>query len=177
MKNTTTKTSEIIRKEIEAAEAEYKNRVKADVFDRPDRTAENHDEFWNTFWKDYGREQHRKIEDLKWQLHKELNREIEVGDGVTLHLWSDAYACTVIARTATTLTIQRDKAILDPDFKPERDGFYCTNQDDQEYTYERNPNGTTYKCRWSEKYGRWQHGSDGSMKITRGRHEFYDYNF
>lgn len=177
MKNTIIKKSEIIRKELEAAEAEYKARSKAEVSEHPDRTPENRDERWSAFWNSYGREQHHKIEDLKWQLHKELNREIEVGEGVTLHLWSDAHACTVIARTATTLTIQRDKATLDPNFKPERDGFYCTNQDDQEYTYEANPNGEIYKCRWSEKYGRWQHGSDGSMKITRGRHEFYDYNF
>jgi hypothetical protein len=174
---TAIKKSEIIRKELEAAEAEYKARSKAEVSEHPNRTAENRDERWSAFWNSYGYEQHRKIEALKWQLHKELNREIEVGEGATLHLWSDAHACTVIARTATTLTLQRDKATLDPNFKPERDGFYCTNQDDQEYTYEPDPNGETYKCRWSEKYGRWQHGSDGSMKVTRGRHEFYDYNF
>jgi hypothetical protein len=181
MKKSTVKKSEIIRKEIEAAEAEYKARIKADVFDRSDRTAENHDELWDTFWDVYGREQHHKIEDLKWQLSKERNREIEVGDGVTLHLWSDSHACTVIARTATTLTIQRDKATLDPNFKPEwiPGGFagHCTNQDEQTYTYEADPNGEIYKCRWSEKYGRFQSGSDGSMKITLGRREFYDYNF
>ena len=171
------KKSEIIRKELEAAEAEYKQRARAEA----STSAANHDELWNTFWDSYGYEQHNKIEDLKWQLHKELNREIEVGDGATLHLWSDAHACTVIARTATTLTLQRDKAILDPNFKPEwiAGGFagHCTNPEDQTYPYEPDPSGEIYKCRWSEKYGRWQHGSDGSMKITRGRHEFYDYNF
>lgn len=177
MKNTTTKKSEIIRRELEAAEAEYETRVKAEVNNNPARTAENYSEIWKAFWNSFGREQNHKIEDLKWELQKELNRELEVGDGATLHLWSDAHACTVIARTATTLTLQRDKATLDPNFKPERDGFYCTNSDDQEYTYEADPEGKIYKCRWSEKYGRWQHGSDGSMKVTRGRREFYDYNF
>ena len=177
MKKSTVKNSEIISKEIEAAEEEYKARVKTDVFDRSDRTAENHDELWGTFWRTYGRQQHQKIEELKGQLSKELNREIEVGAGVTLHLWSDSHACTVISRTATTLTIQRDKATLDPNFKPQRDGFHCINQDDQTYTYEADPNGEIYKCHWSEKMGRFQHGSDGSMKITRGRREFYDYNF
>ena len=175
------KKSEIIKKEIEALEAEYENRVKTDVFKRPDRTAENHDKLWSEFWDSYGWETHKRIEALKREQRKEQNREIEVGDGVTLHLWSDAYACTVIARTAKTLTIQRDKAILDPDFKPEwiPGGFsaHCTNQDEQEYTYERNPKGETYRCTWSEKYGRFQHGGDGSMSISRGRYEFHDYNF
>lgn len=175
------KKSEIITAQIETLEAEYKARIKADVYDRPDRTAENHDDLWNRFWDNYGWETHKKIESLKQQLLTELNREIEVGDGVTLHLWSDAHACTVIAKTKTTITIQRDKALLDPNFKPEwiAGGFagHCTNQDEQTYTYERDPNGQIYRCRWSEKYGRFQTGSDGSMKITRGRREFYDYNF
>ena len=171
------KKSEVIKKQIETLEAEYKARVKSEVFDRPDRNAENHDQLWRTFWESYGRETKHTIERLEWEAHKEQNREIEIGDGVTLHLWSDAHACTVIARTKTTLTIQRDKAILDPNFKPERDGMHCTNQDEQEYTYERDPKGEVIKCRWSEVYGCFRTGSDGSMKITRGRHEFYDYNF
>lgn len=124
---------------------------------------------------------HLDIDELKFEIRKEQNREIEVGDGVTLCLYSDKYACTVIARTKTTLTIQRDKAIRDPNFKPEwiAGGFaaHCTNQDEQSYTYERNPQGTIYKCNWSEKRGRFQHGSDGSIGVIRGRHEFYDYNF
>ena len=175
------KKSEIIRNEISTLEAEYKARVKAEVFDRTDRTAENHDDLWSAFWRTYGEETHYKIEGLKSDLIKEQNREIEVGDGVTLHLWSDAHACTVIAKTKTTITVQRDKATLDPNFKPEwiEGGFagHCTNQDEQTYTYEQDPNGETYKCRWSEKNGRFQTGSDGSMRISRGRREFYDYNF
>ena len=171
------KKSEIIRSQLEALKAEYAATVKRMVFENPTRTAENHDALWNKFWKEYGEAKHYEEKDLEWELHKELNREIEVGDGVTEKLWSDAHACTVIARTAKTLTIQRDKATLDPSFKPEWMGTYCTNSDDQSWTYERNPNGEIIKCRWSEKYGRWQTGSDGSIKIYRGRHEHYDYNF
>ena len=119
--------------------------------------------------------------DLKFQIRREKNREIEVGDGVTMCYYSDRHACTVIARTKTTLTVQRDKAILDPNFKPEwiPGGFagHCTNADEQSYTYEIDPNGAIYKCNWSEKNGRFQHGSDGSIKVKRGRHEYYDYNF
>lgn len=171
------KKSEIITAQIENLEAEYKARAnqEAPVSD------ENYSELWSRFWDSYGWETHKKIESLKEQLLTELNREIEVGDGVTLHLFSDAHACTVIAKTKTTITIQRDKATLDPNFKPEwiAGGFagHCTNQGEQTYTYERDPNGQIYRCRWSEKYGRYQTGCDGSMKITRGRREFYDYNF
>lgn len=171
------KKSEIIKNQIETLEAEYKARVRQEA----PTSAENYDELWSRFWSNYGRNAHFKIEELKQQLLTELNREIEVGDGVTLHFWSDAHACTVIAKTKTTITIQRDKATLNPEFKPEwiAGGFagHCTNQDEQTYTYERDPNGEIYRCRWSEKYGRYQTGSDGSMKITRGRREFYDYNF
>lgn len=171
------KKSEIIKNQIETLEAEYKARVKSEVFDNPERTAENHDALWSAFWNEYGCKTHYEIEGLKLQLLTELNREIEVGDGVTLHLWSDSHACTVIAKTKTTITIQRDKATLDPNFKPERIGFHCTNQDEQTYTYERDPEGEIIRCRWSEKHGRYQTGGDGSMKISRGRREFYDYNF
>lgn len=175
------KKSEVISKQLETLKAEYKALVKSMVFDNPERTAENHDALWNAFWKAYGWPMHQKEENLKLELRTELNREIEVGDGVTMYLWSDAHACTVIARTAKTLTIQQDKATLDPNFKPEwiAGGFaaHCTNSDEQEWTYERDPNGEIIKCRWSEKHGRWQTGSDGSIKIGRGRHEHYDYNF
>lgn len=171
------KKSEIIKNQIETLEAEYEERARQEI----PTSAENHSELWSRFWNSYGRDTHRKIEELKQQQRTELNREIEVGDGVTLRLWSDAHACTVIAKTKTTITIQRDKATLSPNFKPEwiAGGFagHCTNQDEQTYTYERDPNGQIYRCRWSEKNGCYQTGSDGSMKITRGRREFYDYNF
>lgn len=175
------KKSEIIKRQMEANEAEYEQRIQTEIYENPARTAENHDELWNKFWNAYGYTYHENRRQLEFEYHKELNREIEVGDGVTMYLWSDAQACTVIAKTAKTITIQRDKAILDPNFKPEwvPGGFsaICTNSAEQEWTYERNPNGEIIKCRWSEKYGGWQTGSDGSIKIGRGRHEHYDYNF
>ena len=118
---------------------------------------------------------------LELQMHVERNRELDVGDGCTYYLWSDSYACTVIKKTKKTITIQRDKATLSPDFKPDwiPGGFaaHCTNAEEQEYTYERNPNGEIYVCHWSEKEGRYRTGSDGSIKIGVGRHEYYDYNF
>ena len=104
---------------------------------------------------------------------------VEVGDGVTINLWTDRHAATVIKKTKYTLTVQHDKATLDPNFKPEwiPGGFaaHCTNQSEQTYTYERDPNGRIETFRWSNRHG--QYGQPGSPTLSKGRHEFYDYNF
>lgn len=104
---------------------------------------------------------------------------INIGDGATVCLWSDKHAATVIKVTASTVTVQYDTAILDPDFKPEwiPGGFagHCTNQDEQTYTYERNPKGRVETYRWSNKYG--TYGTPDNPRLIKGRHEFYDYNF
>lgn len=107
---------------------------------------------------------------------------VKVGDGATIVYWSDRHAGTVIKKTKCSITIQRDKATLDPNFKPEfiTGGFaaHCTNQDEQTYTYEKDENGSTYTFRWSKKRNRYQQGgSDYSIRAIKGRHEFYDYNF
>lgn len=105
---------------------------------------------------------------------------VKVGDGVTMHLYSDAHAGTVIKKTNTSLTIQRDKATRDPNFKPEFSvgGFagHCSNQNEQTYTYEQDPNGETVIFRWSKKYNEYRNSKRG-QSLTKGRREFYDYNF
>lgn len=177
----TMKQSEIINKQLEAVEAEYDAAYQRMVTDNPEWTPENLDALWKRFWTSTGKELVARKEDLEAQYIRELNREIQVGDGVTMYLYSDAQAFTVIARTAKTMKIQRDKATLSPDFKPEwvPGGFsaICVNSEDQKWSYERDPKGAVRTCRWSEKNGRWQTGSDGSIHIGRGRHEHYDYNF
>lgn len=101
------------------------------------------------------------------------------GDGVTVNLYTDRHAYTVISRTAKTLRIQRDKATLSKDYKPEfiPGGFsaHCTNNNDQRYDYERDPDGEIKTAYWSEAKCCFQ--VEGSLMITPGRHEFYDYNF
>ena len=120
----------------------------------------------------------RALEKLKEQYKIAERYEVKVGDGVTYHLYSDSQACTVTKRTAKTITIQEDKATLDPNFKPEFvvGGFagHCTNQNEQTYTYESDPNGRTITARWSEKRGAFVYCD---KIITNGRHQFYDYNF
>jgi hypothetical protein len=131
------------------------------------------------------REELHKLYRIEDQLKKDIRRaenfEVKVGDGVTMCLYSDSHAYTVIKRTAKSITCQRDIATRNPDFKPEFviGGFvgHCTNQDKQTYTYERDTTGSIDTFRWSEKHGCFQGGSDGSIKIINGRYEFYDYNF
>lgn len=105
---------------------------------------------------------------------------VEVGQGVTIKLWSDSHAGTVIKKTKTQVTVQRDRATLDPDFKPEfyEGGFagHCHNQNEQSYTYERDPDGEITKFTWSTKEGRFVNRKQG-LKLSKGRREFYDYNF
>ena len=104
---------------------------------------------------------------------------VQIGDGVTVNLWSDRHAATVIKKTKFSVTVQYDKATLDPNFKPEwiPGGFaaHCINQDEQTYTYERDPNGRIETYRWSNRYG--TYGQPGNLRLSKGRHEFYDYNF
>lgn len=175
------KKSEEIKKAIDDLERENDEAVQRMVYQAPGRTAENHDALWKAYWEAVGHENHRRSENLRTELLAQLNREIEVGDGVTMYLYSDSHACTVISRTEKTLTIQRDKATRDPSFKPEwvPGGFsaICVNNDQQKWNCEPDPNGEIIKCRWSEKHGCWQTGSDGSIRIGRGRHERHDYNF
>ena len=114
----------------------------------------------------------KKENTKKWE-------DINVGDGVTVTYWTDANAYTVIKRTAKTLTLQRDKAILDKNFKPDfiPGGFcaHCTNQNEQSYEYEKDENGEIVTAYWSEaKRGFYV---DKSLRLIKGRHEFYDYNF
>lgn len=174
------KKSEIL--EAQLAELEKKEKAATDEFHVSHKATDaDWDEAFRKFWVGTLRPIHSEIDDAKAKIYTEKNREIEVGDGVTYCLYSDKYACTVIKRTAKTLTIQRDRAIRDPNFKPEYipGGFaaHCTNNEDQSYTYERNPNGEIFICHWSEKRGRFQCGEDGSVRIIRGRHEFYDFNY
>lgn len=120
----------------------------------------------------------RKIDDLEFEVIKERRREIKVGDGCTLVLWSDKQAHTVVRKAKAMIVIQRDKVIKSPNFKPDWvvGGFsaICINQNEQEYTYERDPNGNTIRAFWSEVNGCYMHNG---CKVINGRHEFYDYNF
>ena len=120
----------------------------------------------------------RATHDIVGEYNKYFKENANVGDGATVCYWSDREAYTIIKRTPQTLTLRRCKATLKPEFKPEfvRGGFCGTviNQNEQDYDYSEDENGSVITAHWSNKFGRFRWNS---MNIIPGRHEFYDYNF
>ena len=110
-----------------------------------------------------------KIDEMMRPFLVKLHQGIEIGDGVTINLYSDSHACTVIGRTPKTVTCRRDLAI-----RTDNLGF----SDCQRYKYEPDEHGTVYTARWSEKRGCFIFGGskDGKL-ISIGRHEYYDFSF
>lgn len=113
------------------------------------------------------------------EYYKYFREAVAVGDGVTVCLWSDRHAYTVIGKTPYTLKLRRCKATLKESYKPEfiPGGFsaICVNNSAQEYDYEEDPDGEIVTAYWSKKRNRYY--VNGRQVVTQGRHEFYDYNF
>lgn len=125
----------------------------------------------------------------------------KIGGGVTLCGYSDRKAFTVIAVTATTIKIQRDKAVLlngansgEPDALTfSRGGFVGHTSGTQRYQVEPDPNGMILIARMRRTPRRVQlHWSEqtatrteklvpefkaASARVIAGRHEHYDFNF
>lgn len=102
---------------------------------------------------------------------------IAVGDGLTGDTpYYEHHAYTVIKRTAYTVTLQRDKAIIDPNFVPEFSANgVCRNSNRQSYTYERDPDGEIIVAHWSKKNGGYHHKD--FVAFNEGRHEYHDYTY
>lgn len=102
---------------------------------------------------------------------------VSVGQGATINYRSYRHAGTIVKVTKWSITIRRDTAILSPDFSPQFiiGGFsvFCTDQPEQEYTYEPNDSGELVTIRWSKKNNRY--GCPGQISASKGRHEFYNY--
>ncbi len=164
------RTLEEIKKDIENIKVEIDNEFKKQ--NNKERNGENFD--YSLFHKLC-----RKEDELKREQDIVERYNVKVGDGVTINYYSDSHACTIIARTKTTLTIQQDKATLNKDWKPEiiPGGFvgHCVNNNTQEYNYERNEKGRIFKAHWSKTKGKFI--VDKCLTVSNGRHEFYDYNF
>lgn len=118
---------------------------------------------------------------------------LQPGDGITVSVWTDAHAYTVVRASKTRIVAREDNATLDRDFfRPEiiPGGFagHCTNQHKQIYSYSPNPQGrlvTVSLRRWKDEDGNerraWKaagfdtHAQGGN--VAPGRHKFRDYNF
>lgn len=111
----------------------------------------------------------------------------EVGDGATIRGWTDCQAATIIARTAKTITVQKDKQTLlngansgEPDaLTCYPGGFMAHVEGKQRYAYKTTKYGAvaTFSLR---RNGRWVQVGQGARTGTSlglGRHGFYDFNF
>lgn len=110
---------------------------------------------------------------------------LKVGDGLTKYGYSDAHAYTIIGikpyKSGTVLIAQRDKATMtnrkDLTFHP--GGFVgnYSDQHEQEWVYEPDPNEITYKVRVKPDGSLTGVGEYRGQHWSTGRDEFYDLNF
>jgi hypothetical protein len=97
-----------------------------------------------------------------------------LGDGATYTVWTDSFACTVIAVSATgkVVTLQRDKAT-----RVDSNGI----SEAQEYVYEPDPDGETFRVSLRSN-GQWklvgqstkEPGGHAHMGVRR---RYHDYSF
>ena len=96
-----------------------------------------------------------------------------VGNAATVYWWSDSKAGTIIevSPSGKRITVQLDKSI-----RTDSNGM----SDCQDYRYERDPNGPTYKFSL-RKNGRWivigHETRDGVGCSIGSRHTYHDFSF
>lgn len=142
------------------------------------RTAKEFFEFYHKErWNLKGTYEERQEAEAK--MFADWYHEMEVGDHAHVTMWSDVYPVTIIKKTATTLTVRNDKAHLDPNWKPEFiiGGFsaHCTNNDNQQWIIEEDPDGCIEVFRWSKRLNCYKDTSDCKLFPEWAKH--YDYNF
>ena len=141
------------------------------------RTAKEFFDYYHKVrWDLPGTYEERRIAELK--MFEDWYREMDVGDRVHVKLYTDVNPATIIAKTKSTYTVRYDKATRDPNWKPEwiPGGFsaICTNDDDQKWIIEEDPNGATETFRWSKRLNCFQ---NSGVKLLPGWAKYYDYNF
>lgn len=99
-----------------------------------------------------------------------------VGGGATVCFYTDRQAFTIIRCTDNMIELQRDKITQLTKTVISVGGFcgHCSNNNQIEYSYEKDANGKKIKAHWSKKKERFIY--DG-MSVILGKHEFYDFNF
>jgi hypothetical protein len=117
---------------------------------------------------------------------------LNIGDGVSVSLWTDCDAYTIIKKTPTTITLRCDKAeLLNRDelvFHAGGFAAHCENQADQRYSYEADPEGHEVKIslrRWNDEDGnerrKWKRSGTRTFEqggnAYAGRRKFHDFNF
>jgi hypothetical protein len=104
---------------------------------------------------------------------------LNIGDGVSVSVWSDVDAYTIVKKTATTITLRADTAtLLNRDelrFIPGGFAAHCSNQRDQRWTITSDTSNKVIRIRlgktgWKDAHGR-------KFKLSEQPHKFFDYNF
>jgi hypothetical protein len=90
-----------------------------------------------------------------------------VGMPATVCYWTDRHAGTVIKVTAKTITVQEDTAT-----RVDSNGM----SENQDYTYERNPNGRITVFR-QNKAGAWRGANRGPGLVLGHRRSYHDFSF
>jgi len=100
-----------------------------------------------------------------------------VGEGATLHFYTDAHAFTIISvsKSGKSFKMQRDTATRLDDPITIIGGFsgHTVNNRNIRYSYEQNTDGGVIEVRMTQRG--WKHRA--TQTVTSGRGEFYDYNF
>jgi hypothetical protein len=113
-----------------------------------------------------------------------MHQSPKVGDGATIHGWTDRYAATVIKvwqdKRYEYVTVQQDSAKrVDRNYQSDCQSYECTpNPHGRTETYRRKLEGGSHRwegCYRNDETGRWNKGS-GRVKLGV-RDEYYDYSF
>jgi len=101
------------------------------------------------------------------RVHEAQRVPCKVGDGGTVHLFTDRHACTVAFVSPKSIVVREDKATL-------ISGQILS--ESQVYEYEPNPAGTVWVF-VKDKYGRWVTRDRGAMLSLGWRNEYRDPSF
>ena len=115
---------------------------------------------------------------------------LNVGDGVSVSVWTDIDAYTIVSKTASTITLRCDNAeLLNRDeLRFDVGGFAAHVTGEQRYAYTPNPDGHTVKItlrRWTDEEGnerrKWKRAGTRTFEqggnAYAGRSKHHDYNF
>ena len=106
---------------------------------------------------------------------------VNVGDHVTVCLYTDAISYTVVKKTNRTISVQKDHQEIDhekwkPNIIPGGFAGYCVNNYEQTWKVKSNTNAPIDKF-FAGKDGFFKSKGSRRKDIILGAHPFYDYNF
>ena len=136
---------------------------------------------WFDEWHETGTKPTWDYEAERDAIYTEWLMSMEVGDHAHICHWSDVTPCTVIRKTATTLTVRHDKARKSYKWNPQWEvgGFsaICTNNNDQKdwWIIEEDPDGYVETFRYRKSRNRYMNKCD--ERLYPDWDNYYDYNF